>query len=67
MEAQNVHRWTTKTTYYDTDTGEKLSYQLVKRDYKVIKRDKKTKIEGRNGIIEITGYCQRQRQTRIWD
>ena len=60
-----VHRWTTKSEYYDIENGEEISKQLALRDYNILKKRKRIKIENYHGYITIENECERKKQLKI--
>lgn len=61
-----VHRWTTKSEYYDIENGEEISKQLMKRDYIIIRKTKTVKIENENGKTTIINECRKRPQYKLW-
>lgn len=66
MAKTEVHRWTTKSEYYDMENGEQISKKLVERDYDIIKKRKQIKIENYHGYITIINECEKKRQTKLF-
>lgn len=61
-----VRKWISKSEYYDMENGEEISKRVAKRDYHVMKKIKRIKIENEYGTITWQNECQRKRQLRIW-
>lgn len=62
--------WTSKTEYYDVDTGDQISKNKAedKTKYIKIKTNKNVKINEHQtrGTIEYTIECKKQPQTRLF-
>ncbi len=61
-----VHKWTSKSEFFDRETGEEISKQLAKRDYVINKKWKLIKIENEQGKIIWINECTRNQQFNIW-
>ena len=61
-----VHKWRTSSEYYDIENGEKISKQLAKRDYLLIKKWKQIKIEYGTGYIIWVMECRKKNQLSLW-
>ena len=65
-QKQEVHKWTTKSEYYDMEDGTEISKQKAIRDYNIIKKHITYKIENGTGTKTIINECDKKKQLRIW-
>lgn len=63
---QTVHRWTSKSLYFDIENGEELTKQNATQNYNKVKSHKKTTIEHYHGKIEYWHECQRKNQLKLF-
>lgn len=61
-----VHRWTSKSKYFDVANGEEISKQQKEKNYVTLRITKRIKIESYEGRIEYTHECERKRQLSLW-
>lgn len=63
---QEVHKWKSKSEYYDIENGEQISKKLALRDYAKIRTRKEIKIENHEGQINYIHECRKQPQLKLW-
>ena len=60
-----IKKWYTMTENVDTETGELISNNILKRDYYVVKINRKIDIKEHYGTIKYIRECKPTRQIRI--
>lgn len=61
-----VHRWTSKSQYFDVENGEEISRQNALKNYNILKTRKTVKIENYHGYINYEHECSRKNQLKLF-
>lgn len=60
-----VHRWKSKSEYFDIADGVEISKAVAKRDYITIKTHKNVTIENFEGTITYIHECRKKTQLKL--